>query len=75
MKKQDAEDLFDSLVGTVWGLAHDTNFDLTRFNIRAKYLKNKYLSSSNLNLVHLITKYWKGDWGHIKKAQMTYNRH
>ena len=23
----------------------------------------------------LATKYWNGDWSHVKKSQMVYNRH
>jgi len=24
---------------------------------------------------YLVNQYWKGDWSHVKKSQMVYNRH
>ncbi len=47
MKREDMELMFAEVVGIVWGLSHETNFNVKKFNNMANEIQNRYLGSSN----------------------------
>jgi len=40
------------VVGIVWGLSHETNFNVKKFNNMANEIQNRYLGSSNHGITH-----------------------
>ena len=45
--REDMELMFAEVVGIVWGLSHETNFNIKRFNNMANEIQNRYLGTTS----------------------------